>query len=221
MIEKGAMEGQRSWHVDLEVAMRAYINEHKSEFFPAGEEVPEIETQPLETIGAAVNGTPLTPEDIRKARQRETEAKGLQWALDTFNGAWNVGRQSARGAIDILSDLIEFSSSSSLLVFVVLVLVISNLWTLSNLKSVQKQQAQQRYQMRVNEGIWQYPPQQPPADPEVLRALLESIIPRTVPTAPPAVAASELLLSPADEIESIQQTLNSLRERVARLSEAV
>lgn len=224
MIEKGAMEGQRSWHVDLEVAMRAYINQHRSEFFPAGEEVPELEAQPqpLESDVSAANASAnMTAEDIRKAKQRETEAKSLQWALDTFNGAWNVGVNSARGAIEVLSELIELSSSSSILVLVVIVLVLSNLWTMSNLKSEQKKAAELRYQMRMNEGIWAYPrsPAAPLADSEALRALLESLIPpRTAPGNPPQVAApADAQLSPAEELSGIQDTLNSLQDQVAEL----
>lgn len=217
MIEKGAMEGQRSWHVDLEVAMRAYINQHKSEFFPAGEEVPGLEDQPqpLEMDVSAANASAnMTAEDIRKAKQRETEAKGLQWALDTFNGAWNVGVQSARGAIEVLSEVIELSSSTSILVFVVTALVLSNLWTLSNLKSVQKQAVEQRHQMRVNEGIWTYPhPPAAPLDSETLRLLLESLISRAPPGRPP-----DAQLSPVEELRSIQDSLSSLQGRVTELT---
>jgi hypothetical protein len=227
MIEKGAMEGQRSWHVDLEVAMRAYINKHKSEFFPAGGEVPELEAhpQPLEMDVSSANASAnMTAEDIRKAKQRETEAKGLQWALDTFNGAWNVGVHSARGAIEVLGEMIEQSSSTSILVFVVIVLVLSNLWTMSNLKSVQKKAAEQRYQMRMNEGIWAYPrpPAAPLADSEALRVLLERLISHTASDNVAQVAPrSDAQLSPAEELRSIQDSLNALQDRVAELNARV
>lgn len=197
--------------------MRAYINQHKSEFFPAGEEVPGLEDQPqpLEMDVSAANASAnMTAEDIRKAKQRETEAKGLQWALDTFNGAWNVGVQSARGAIEVLSEVIELSSSTSILVFVVTALVLSNLWTLSNLKSVQKQAVEQRHQMRVNEGIWTYPhPPAAPLDSETLRLLLESLISRAPPGRPP-----DAQLSPVEELRGIQDSLSSLQGRVTELT---
>lgn len=224
MIERGAMEGQRGWHVDLEVAMRAYINQHKSEFFPAGEEVPELEaqSQPLEMDVSSANASAnMTAEDIRKAKQRETEAKGLQWALDTFNGAWNVGVQSARGAIEVLSEMIEQSSGTSILALVVIVLVLSNLWTMSNLKSVQKKAAEQRYQMRMNEGIWAYPrpPAAPLADSEALHLLLERLISQTASdNVAQAVPPSDAQLSSVEELRNIQDTLNSLQVRVAELN---
>lgn len=220
------MEGQRSWHVDLEAAMRAYINQHKNEFFPAGAEVPDVETQTIEDPATALGGVALTGDDLRKVKQRETEQRGLQWALDTFNGAFNVGKQSAKGAIDILGDLIENSSSTSILVFIVVILVVSNLWTMSNLKSAQKKHAQQRYEMRRNEGAW--PPYVPPppaptpiiADSEALRAILESVISRTAPVAPIS-PTTDAPLSPGDELRSIQDAVLSLEARIANLKSQV
>lgn len=239
MIEKGAMEGQRTWHIDLENAMRAYINQHKNEFFPEGGDIPEVEAPPsVNKIESATPDANLSADEIKKNKQREVEQKGLQWALDTFNGAWNVGRESARGAIDILGDVIENSSSTTILIAVVVVLVASNLWTMSNLKSAQKKTAEQKYRLRMmNEGAsWMHqqqqpapPPSQPThgpiADSEALRLLLENVIARTASTPPPAADAEAVSpappQSPADELKSIQQAVLSLEERISNLKKSL
>ncbi|KAF9516001.1 hypothetical protein BS47DRAFT_1443735, partial [Hydnum rufescens UP504] len=233
MIEKGAMEGQRSYHADLEVEMRKYILEHKTEFFPEGEPegVLDASVELPAPVTSAGETSLLSAEDLLKARQRETEQKGLQWALDTFTGAWNVGSQSARGAIEILVELFETSSRPTLLGLVVIALIISNAWTLMNLKGVRREAMARRKKLGLNEdgelsGV--HPVygdgRAPDAGADALRVLLEGVMARTASQVvqPPQSAPLESVDNPRqptseEEFRSIQKALAGLEARVASL----
>ncbi|KAH8987743.1 hypothetical protein EDB86DRAFT_2087704 [Lactarius hatsudake] len=160
IIEKSAIDGQKTYQTELVRAMRGYIQEHQTEFIPAGldpaavadavkEPSSSLETQTL--VGGAAG------EGDDKTREPKRDQRGLQWAYDTFEGALSVGRQSAAGAIELLRDAWESqfsppssssastgttstssatarylsSSTSTILYAVIAVLVLSNLWTLT------------------------------------------------------------------------------------------
>ena len=114
--------------------MRLYIQEHQSEFLPEGIEpvVIDLTESVAETI--AVNG--VHPPDTRgtedefKQRERERNQRGLQWAYDTFEGAFQVAKQSTQGALELVRDAWDQSSSTTILWFVIVILVLSNAWTL-------------------------------------------------------------------------------------------
>jgi hypothetical protein len=146
IIEKSAVDGQKTYQSELMHAMRNYIKEHQSEFFPAGLDpasvavaVQEPSSLPATTAhagGASGEGDDTVPKQDRDRR-------GLQWAYDTLEGTLSVARQSTSGAIELLRDAWEsqFSSASSspssspststVLYAVIAVLVLSNLWTLT------------------------------------------------------------------------------------------
>lgn len=129
MINSSAIEGQKTYHIALEKAMRKYIAEHKNEFTIAGmEEVPEepvVEIESPETNGDATKPAEMDP----KRREQERNQRATQWAFDTLMGAWKVAKQSTIVAIDLVSDAWDQSSSTTILYFVIVLLVISNLWT--------------------------------------------------------------------------------------------
>ena len=111
--------------------MRLYIQEHQSEFLPEGIEPVVIDLIPAETIG--VNGVQpdsRITEDEFKQRERERNQRGLQWAWDTFEGASQVAKQSTQGALELVRDAWDQSSSTTILWFVIVILVLSNVWTL-------------------------------------------------------------------------------------------
>jgi len=118
--------------------MRAYIQEHQTEFIPAGLDpaaVAEAVQAPAAPVLVATGPrSPAQSEEARKEREKEREQernrRGLQWAYDTFEGAFSVGRQSATVAIELIRDAWDQSSTSTILYFVITFLVISNLWTL-------------------------------------------------------------------------------------------
>jgi hypothetical protein len=66
---------------------------------------------------------------VVELRQPLTDQRGLQWAWDTFDGAYNVGKRSAKGAIELLRDAWDTSSGTTVLYALVVVLVLSNLFT--------------------------------------------------------------------------------------------
>ncbi|GJE89647.1 GRAM domain-containing protein [Phanerochaete sordida] len=129
IVEKSALDGQKTYHVDLEKAMRDYIHRHQSEFIPEGMDVEEVEEAALPTSPSLTSPTQeQTPE--AKARELERNARGLQWAYDTFEGAMKVAKQSTEGALELIKDAWDQSSSSTIQYFVIVLLVLSNVWTL-------------------------------------------------------------------------------------------
>ncbi|KAF9469635.1 hypothetical protein BDZ94DRAFT_1150785 [Collybia nuda] len=140
IIERSAIDGQKVYHGDLETAMRGYITEHQSEFVPEGIDPAVItlaEATKEVSATAEVTGTGGEPstEEERKQRERERNQRGLQWAWDTFEGASQVARRSTRGALELIKDGWEQSSSTTILYFVIVGLVLSNLWTLTRIGS--------------------------------------------------------------------------------------
>lgn len=132
MINSSSIDGQKKYHADLERSMRKYIAVHKNEFIPEGmEEVAEAPIamealNPEKGEGAA----PLSEEEASKKREHERNQRATQWAFDTIMGAWKVAKQSTLDALDLVGDAWDQSSSTTVLYFVIVVLVISNIWTL-------------------------------------------------------------------------------------------
>ncbi|KAI0354769.1 hypothetical protein OH77DRAFT_1404627 [Trametes cingulata] len=154
IIEKSCLEGQKQYHNDLEKAMRSYIHEHASEFIPEGVDVAVVEE--AETAQAAAVEPPRSPlphtpseDEARKARERERNRRSLQWAYDTFDGAYTVARRSTEGALELLRDAWDQSSSTTILYFVIVFLVISNVWTLTLMGS--REEVGRRKEMRKTE----------------------------------------------------------------------
>lgn len=132
IIERSCIDGQKVYHSNLERAIRAYITDHKSEFIPKDADGQVIEE------AAAVLAQPASPtnavevrssEDIRIAKGKERSQRGLQWALDTVEGTAKVAQHSFTGAIELIKDTWESSSTTAVLWFVVVGLVLSNIWT--------------------------------------------------------------------------------------------
>jgi hypothetical protein len=136
--------------------MRIYIQEHQTEFIPAG-------LDPASVVVAvegesAVPTTPTGPvpqneEAARKEREKEREQernqRSIQWAYDTFEGAVSVGHQSASVAIELIRDAWDQSSTSTILYFAITLLVLSNLWTLVLVGK--REEAGRRKEMRRTE----------------------------------------------------------------------
>jgi hypothetical protein len=108
--------------------MRAYIAAHKSEFIPKGAEVEEVLVSPAATSPLPA-ADPISSEELRKVKEKERSQRGLQWALDTVEGTAKVAQQSFWGAIELIKDTWESSSTTAVLWFVVVGLVLSNIWT--------------------------------------------------------------------------------------------
>src|ERR1700761_3225450 len=108
--------------------MKKYISNHLSEFLPEGATEGAVAEEAVATL--VESPTEVQPaKGASTTEARTTDQRGLQWALDTFTGAYKVGKQSASGAIELLKDAWDSASSTSLLYVVVLVLIISNIYT--------------------------------------------------------------------------------------------
>ncbi|PPQ66054.1 hypothetical protein CVT24_000236 [Panaeolus cyanescens] len=141
IIERSAIDGQKTYHSELERAMRHYISQHQSEFLPEGVAVePEAE---VTAAGEAAGGDATSAnapgdgekklgssDEEFKRRERERNTRALQWAWDTFDGAYQVALRSTKGAVELVRDAWDQSSSTTILWFVIVILVLSNLWTL-------------------------------------------------------------------------------------------
>jgi hypothetical protein len=113
--------------------MRKYIQEHQSEFIPEGIDALAIpEVAPVLITAAEISSTPekLSSEEANKRREIERNLRGLQWAWDTFEGASQVAIRSTKGALELIRDAWEQSSSTTIMWFVIVALIISNLWSL-------------------------------------------------------------------------------------------
>ncbi|EPQ60214.1 GRAM-domain-containing protein [Gloeophyllum trabeum ATCC 11539] len=135
IIEKSCLEGQKTYHAELDAAIRRYISEHQSEFVPEGVDpaaaIAEAEDELVESSVSATPGQERTSTDsARKSRASSGNQRGLQWAWDTFEGAYKVGKQSAVGAIELIKDAWDQSSTTTILYFIIIFLVISNIYSL-------------------------------------------------------------------------------------------
>ena len=144
--------------------MRDYIHEHHAEFVPEGVDVAEVE----ENAGATAE-TPLTPtrmqseEEVRKEREHERNQRSLQWAYDTVEGACKVAKQSTEGALELIRDAWDQSSSSTIQYFVIAILVISNIYTLTimgvreekgRLKELRRTEEREKWVQGVVTTLW-------------------------------------------------------------------
>ena len=140
IIEKSAGEGQLRYYKDLEVAMRKYIAENRKEFLPEGVDAAAADHE-VEVEEAALSPTAAEHADLVDGRfsvlPLSPSSRGLQWALDTFEGASKVAKDSFTGALDIIKDAISGLdvcsvglSRTTFLTVTVIVLIISNVYTM-------------------------------------------------------------------------------------------
>ncbi|KAI5479022.1 gram domain protein [Pseudohyphozyma bogoriensis] len=114
IIERSCIDGQKTYHTDLEKAMRSYIQQHRSEFLEDGHDVDSASiadtASVTESTAAATNVTGTTESEEKEEKQSTLAA-----------------------AIDFVSEMVNgVSPATAGLAFVIAVLVISNLWTLSS-----------------------------------------------------------------------------------------
>ena len=118
--------------------MRKYIAENRKEFLPDGVDAAEADHE-AEVEEAALSPTAGEHVDVIASRgiPPPPSSRGLQWALDTFEGASKVAKDSFTGALDIIGDAISGLDTSSVnfsrttfLTITVIVLLISNVYTI-------------------------------------------------------------------------------------------
>lgn len=140
IINQSAIDGQKTYHADLDRAMRQYIQRHQSEFVPEGVEA--IAVAPIEPQTPGIEKDRRTSMDggasaeaMRKTREHERNQRSLQWAYDTFSGAYGVAKRSTTGALELIKDAWDQSTSTTILIFMIVILVLSNIYTLTMVTS--------------------------------------------------------------------------------------
>ena len=93
--------------------------------------------------------SPITSSDAMKERTLARNQRGLQWAYDTFEGAFDVAKKSVETAFELIGDALDTYSSLSWSHIVIFVLVITNIWTIW--RSNGKGEAKRRKEMLRNE----------------------------------------------------------------------
>lgn len=154
------------YHSDLDKAMRMYIQEHQAEFVPEGLDPTAVApVEPITPLAEAIGGPDMliSAQEVRKARERERNRRGMQWAYDTLDGAYNVAERSTRGALELVKEAWEQSSSTTILWFVIVLLVLSNMWTLmlvgnreevGRRKEWKRAEEKERWLQGVIAGVW-------------------------------------------------------------------
>lgn len=149
--------------------MRSYIAAHMTEFIPEGLDLAVVEGQAeiAQSLTPTVVTSPnkeLPQEDAFKRREHERNQRGLQWAWDTLMGAWKVAKQSTMGALDLIGDAWDQSSSTTILYFVIVILVISNIWTfalvgrreeIGRRKEVKRNEEKEKWVQGIVAGLWE------------------------------------------------------------------
>jgi hypothetical protein len=161
IIEKSCIDGQKQYHSDLDQAMRVYIQEHLSEFIPEGMDAAEAEAaQKAEIVEEPISPTLKSPQE----RESERNRRSLQWAYDTFDGAFKVAKQSTETALELVGDAWDQSSSVTIPWFIIVVLVLSNVWTLlmvggreevGRRKEALKMEEREKWVHGVVTGLWE------------------------------------------------------------------
>ncbi|KAH6916641.1 hypothetical protein BKA70DRAFT_1250141 [Coprinopsis sp. MPI-PUGE-AT-0042] len=242
IIERSAIDGQKVYHSDLEKAMRNYIHEHKSEFVPEG-----MDTAVLEAAAAVAPEPESTTQGNGKAeandahadkqRERERNRRAFQWAYDTVEGVWDVAKRSTSGVVELLGDAWDESSSTTILYFVIVILVISNLYTLVRMgkkedvgrrKEMMKAEERERWVQSVVVTLWDELVSGK-KDPAELREQWASRGPsRLQPQDPssssivvPAGPTPSTIQSWKEEVAHLQQTLAAVEERVRTIRESI
>ncbi|CEQ41874.1 SPOSA6832_03630 [Sporobolomyces salmonicolor] len=130
IIEKSCIDGQKTYHADLEKAMRAYIATHRNEFVEKGQDVDSTSLDPSRAgaeDGGAGGGSPVDGGAV--ATSTTSAGAGASIAADVAQN-WATPLLEA---LEPVADLVAQQSLKTLaLGVVVAVLVISNLWTLSS-----------------------------------------------------------------------------------------
>lgn len=181
IIEKNCIDGQKTYHIDLDKAIRGYIQNHLSEFVPEG--VTEAEVVVTRAVAAAIPDQMSPPIATSEDKALSYNRRGLQWAYDTFEGAFDVAKKSVETAFELIGDALDSYSSVPWSYVIIFLLVITNVWTLW--RSPGKADAKRKKEMLRNEerekwvkeavttlwqelskngGISPYPAHQPPPE---------------------------------------------------------
>lgn len=217
--------------------MRKYIAENRKEFLPDGVDAAEADHE-AEVEEAALSPTAAEHVDAIAGRgiPAPASSRGLQWALDTFEGASKVAKDSFTGALDIIGDAISGLDTSSVscsrttfLTITVIVLLISNVYTIFTMGEREAKGRRNALEKRgVEREKWVGEAVQ--AFIEAQRSMNEAAAMSTSSVPSPGVAAAVLEASPtmpmpvptalADikaEVKSLVEAADALERRIGVL----
>ncbi len=147
IIERSAIDGQKVYHTALEKAIRGYIKDHQTEFVPEGVDPAAIAPEDVAASAGLddASATGLDPKQL----EHERNQRAFQWAWDTFEGTMSVARQSVKGALELIREAWDQSSSTTILYFIIVFLVISNIYTL--MRMGKKEESGRRKALRTTD----------------------------------------------------------------------
>lgn len=199
--------------------MRKYIADHRTEFLPEGVDADEADAEAAAEEAAI---SPVTPKEggLQPTGPKPVAtSRGLQWALDTSEAAWKVASDSISGLFDILSDLSGNVnlSGTSVLVIVIVLLVLSNVYTIMTMgerretgRKVAKERRETERERWVGDAVKAFM--------QVQQSLSEASLPSASP--PPATTQAQLAPASADtkaELEELRRIATQLEERLASI----
>ena len=217
--------------------MRQYIADNRKEFLPGGVDEAAGDHE-VEVEEAALSPTTTEHTDPIAGRglpvlAQSHSSRALQWALDTFEGASKVAKDSFTGALDLIGDAISGLDISSLslsrsrfLTVTVIVLVISNVYTILTMgereaigrrKALEKRGEERqkwvgeavRAFLEVERSMSEAATSTPPLpSPDVATSVLEAR-----PTMPVPTALSDIKA----EVRSLVEAADALERRIAAL----
>ena len=228
-------DGQLGYYKALEAAMRKYIAENRKEFLPEGVDA-AVADQEAEVEEAALSPTVAEQTKLITGLGVPTPAqsassRGLQWALDTFEGASKVAKDSFTGALDIIGDAISGLDASSvnrttILTVTVIVLLISNVYTILTMGEREAKGRRKALEKRgeerekwVGEAVRAFIE----AQRSMNEAAMSTPSPPSLGVATPALEASPTMPVPtalADvraEVKSLVEAADALERRIAVL----
>ncbi|GAA6002200.1 hypothetical protein JCM10207_003122 [Rhodosporidiobolus poonsookiae] len=231
IIEKSCIDGQKTYHSDLEKAMRSYISTHRNEFVEEGHDPDEA------SLASGGDDAPPSPLDAQPGG-------GLGGAEAAATPAPRTGALAP--LLDLLGPLADLVSDQSpktlLLAAVVVILVVSNLWTLrSSSSSAVPRSAYSHPAERAARARGEYVPPYAGVGYDAhagagaaggqggahhasevasaVRDVLEGYfaVPGAAPRAVPAAESAAPNVGPRDELRELERLLDQVEERVRRL----
>ncbi|WVW81879.1 hypothetical protein I302_103877 [Kwoniella bestiolae CBS 10118] len=201
IIEKSAIEGQKTYHDDLESGMRQYIKDNHSEFAMAGAEEDEVEAadeaqkdkekEPQTEASAYAN-------DMKKKRKDEDMGL-LQSGLDSLSSGIKAIFSGIKGIGESIEDMLSDTPFrvQNLMGILIVLLVISNIWTYM---SIDRGAVKERRIRKLGGGGSGNEIE------DAVRRVLES---------------RQVVENPIEEVRELMRVLDEVEARVGRLRDSV
>jgi hypothetical protein len=130
IIERSCIEGQKAYHIELEKAMRAYIHQHRSEFLEEGQDTSPDSYE--EEDSEFVRGRKLSATESSDTFKEELEAfeKPEGW-IKSLIRSFPILEELRHGLCGWFKEMKLEGMMPITIGFIVVGLIVSNLWTLN------------------------------------------------------------------------------------------